>query len=33
MAATVMNILPLIFLFVVMQKQLVTGIQLGGVKG
>lgn len=33
MAATVMNIVPLIILFVVMQKQLVSGIQLGGVKG
>jgi ABC-type glycerol-3-phosphate transport system permease component len=33
MAATVMNIVPLIVLFVVMQKQLVSGIQLGGIKG
>lgn len=33
MAATVMNVLPLIVLFVVMQKRLVAGIQLGGVKG
>jgi len=33
MAATVMNIVPLIVLFVVMQKQLISGIQLGGVKG
>lgn len=33
MAATVMNIVPLIVLFVVMQKQLVSGIQMGGVKG
>jgi ABC-type glycerol-3-phosphate transport system permease component len=33
MAATVMNIVPLIILFVTMQKQLVAGIQLGGVKG
>src|SRR5438034_11443308 len=33
MAATVMNIVPLIILFVAMQKQLVAGIQLGGVKG
>jgi multiple sugar transport system permease protein len=32
MAATVMNIVPLIILFVVMQKQLISGIQLGGVK-
>ncbi|HOX37265.1 MAG TPA: carbohydrate ABC transporter permease [Candidatus Brocadiia bacterium] len=33
MAATVMCILPLIVLFIVMQKQLVRGIQLGAVKG
>lgn len=33
MAATVMNIVPLIILFVVMQKQLISGIQMGGVKG
>lgn len=33
MAATVMNVIPLIILFVVMQKQLISGIQLGGVKG
>lgn len=33
MAATVMNVVPLIILFVVMQKQLISGIQLGGVKG
>ena len=33
MAATVMNIVPLIVLFIVMQKQLVSGIQMGGVKG
>lgn len=33
MAATVMNIVPLIILFVTMQKQLISGIQLGGVKG
>jgi ABC-type glycerol-3-phosphate transport system permease component len=33
MAATVMNIVPLIALFIVMQRQLVSGIQLGGVKG
>lgn len=33
MAASVMNILPLIFLFVVLQKHLVAGIQLGAVKG
>ncbi len=33
MAASVMNILPLIILFLVMQKYLVQGIQLGAVKG
>lgn len=33
MAASVMNILPLILLFLVMQKYLVQGIQLGAVKG
>jgi ABC-type glycerol-3-phosphate transport system permease component len=33
MAATVMNILPLIVIFVVCQKYLVKGIQLGAVKG
>jgi multiple sugar transport system permease protein len=33
MAATVMNIVPLIVLFVVLQKYLVRGIQLGAVKG
>jgi ABC-type glycerol-3-phosphate transport system permease component len=33
MAASVMNILPLIALFVAMQKYLVQGIQLGAVKG
>lgn len=33
MAATVMNVIPLIILFVIMQKQIVSGIQLGGVKG
>jgi len=33
MAATVMCIVPLIALFIVMQKQLVRGIQLGAVKG
>ena len=33
MAATVMNIVPLIILFVVLQKYLVRGIQLGAVKG
>ncbi len=33
MAASVMNIVPLIILFVIMQKHLVRGIQLGAVKG
>lgn len=33
MAATVMNIVPLIILFVILQKYLVRGIQLGAVKG
>jgi ABC-type glycerol-3-phosphate transport system permease component len=33
MAASVMNILPLIILFVTTQKYLVKGIQLGAVKG
>jgi ABC-type glycerol-3-phosphate transport system permease component len=33
MAATVMNIIPLIVLFVVFQKYLVQGLQLGSVKG
>lgn len=33
MAATVMNIVPLVILFVVTQKFLVRGIQLGAVKG
>lgn len=33
MAATLMSIVPLIILFVFMQKQVVAGIQLGGVKG
>jgi len=33
MAATLMSVAPLIILFIVMQKQLVEGIQLGGVKG
>ena len=32
MASTVMYILPLMILFIVMQKQIVAGIQLGGVK-
>jgi ABC-type glycerol-3-phosphate transport system permease component len=33
MAATVMNIVPLIVIFVIFQKFLVKGLQLGGVKG
>lgn len=33
MAASVMNIAPLIILFILMQKHLVRGIQLGAVKG
>ena len=33
MAATVMYVLPLVVFFVFMQKQIVAGIQLGGVKG
>jgi multiple sugar transport system permease protein len=33
MAATVMNLIPLVILFIVFQKFLVKGIQLGGVKG
>lgn len=33
MAATVMNIMPLIIIFVIFQKFLVKGLQLGGVKG
>jgi ABC-type glycerol-3-phosphate transport system permease component len=33
MAATVMNVVPLIILFVVLQRHLVRGIQLGAVKG
>ena len=33
MAATVMNIVPLIILFVILQRYLVRGIQLGAVKG
>jgi len=33
MAATVMNVVPLIIIFVVFQKFLVKGLQLGGVKG
>lgn len=33
MAATVMNVVPLIVIFAVFQKFLVSGLQLGGVKG
>jgi ABC-type glycerol-3-phosphate transport system permease component len=33
MAASVMNIVPLIILFICTQKFLVKGIQLGAVKG
>lgn len=33
MAATVMNVVPLIVIFVIFQKFLVRGLQLGGVKG
>lgn len=33
MAATVMNVVPLIIIFVAFQKFLVSGLQLGGVKG
>jgi ABC-type glycerol-3-phosphate transport system permease component len=33
MAATVMNVVPLIVIFVTCQKFLVSGLQLGGVKG
>jgi ABC-type glycerol-3-phosphate transport system permease component len=33
MAATVMNIVPLIAVFVVFQRHLVRGLQLGAVKG
>jgi ABC-type glycerol-3-phosphate transport system permease component len=33
MAATVMNVVPLIMIFVAFQKFLVSGLQLGGVKG
>lgn len=33
MAASVMNIIPLVILFVISQKYLVKGIQLGAVKG
>jgi multiple sugar transport system permease protein len=33
MAASVMNVVPLIVVFVAFQKYLVKGLQLGGVKG
>ncbi len=33
MAATVMNVVPLILIFVLFQRFLVSGLQLGGVKG
>ncbi|BDI28994.1 sugar ABC transporter permease [Capsulimonas corticalis] len=33
MAATVMNVAPLIIVFTIFQKYLVSGLQLGGVKG
>jgi ABC-type maltose transport system permease subunit len=33
MAATVMSILPLIVIFATFQKYLVSGLQVGGVKG
>ena len=33
MAAVTMSVIPLIVVFVVLQKQLIRGIQLGGVKG
>ena len=33
MAAVTMSVVPLIIIFVVLQKQLIRGIQLGGVKG
>lgn len=33
MAAVTMSVIPLILIFVVLQKQLIRGIQLGGVKG
>jgi ABC-type glycerol-3-phosphate transport system permease component len=33
MAATVMNVVPLIVVFAIFQKFLVSGLQLGGVKG
>jgi ABC-type glycerol-3-phosphate transport system permease component len=33
MAAITMSVLPMIIIFVVLQKRLVKGIQLGAVKG
>jgi len=33
MAASVMNIVPVIIVFVIMQKHIVKGVQLGAVKG
>ena len=33
MAAVTMSVIPMILIFVFMQKQLVKGIMLGGVKG
>ena len=33
MAAVAMSVIPMIIIFVLMQKQLVKGIMLGGVKG
>ncbi len=33
MAATVMTVLPLVIIFVIFQRFLVKGLQLGGVKG
>lgn len=33
MAATVLNVVPLVILFTIFQKFLVSGLQLGGVKG
>jgi multiple sugar transport system permease protein len=33
MAAVTMSVLPLVIIFVVLQKHLVKGVQLGAVKG
>jgi len=33
MAAVTMSIVPMILLFILLQKHMVKGIQLGGVKG